>query len=57
MVHVTPKTAGASMVMQNGKYLVILQKQTDGSWKIARDINNSSDPSPAPAAAPAATAK
>jgi uncharacterized protein (TIGR02246 family) len=57
MNHVTPK-AGGPMVMEMGKYLVILQKQADGSWKVAREIGNSNEPPPAPApTAPAPPAK
>ena len=29
---------------KNGKYIVIPQKQADGSWKLARDIWNSDKP-------------
>jgi len=27
-----------------GRYLVVLQRQADGSWKIARDIDNTATP-------------
>ena len=37
-----PGTTGQTMEM--GKYIVILQKQTDGSWKIAREIGNANGP-------------
>jgi len=30
----------------NGKYITIYQHQSDGSWKIARDIWNSDQPLP-----------
>jgi len=33
--------AGGDPVEDNGKYLVVLQQQTDGTWKIARDMDNS----------------
>ena len=48
----TPKTAGAKpMPAQEGKYLGVMKKQPDGSWKLAYDIWNVS--APAPAAEPA----
>jgi uncharacterized protein (TIGR02246 family) len=43
----TPK-AGGDNVLVDGKYLTLLQRQADGSWKIYRDIFNSNVP-PAPA--------
>jgi uncharacterized protein (TIGR02246 family) len=55
----TPKAEGAPAMTENGKYLVLLQTGTDGTWKLAREIGNSSDampPAPA-AAAPAAPKK
>jgi uncharacterized protein (TIGR02246 family) len=39
----TPK-AGGETSMFDGKYLTIFEKQTDGSWKIARDCFNSNVP-------------
>lgn len=33
--------AGGEAVDDQGKYLVILQRQSDGSWKVARDMDNS----------------
>ena len=44
-VSLTPKAGGDSME-QNGRYLVVLQRQPDGTWKVARDIDNSSSPPP-----------
>ena len=38
-VTVTPKAGGESIQLE-GKYLVVCQKQPDGSWKAARDIWN-----------------
>jgi uncharacterized protein (TIGR02246 family) len=35
---------GLDSVDDHGKYLVILQRQPDGSWKVARDMDNSSPP-------------
>ena len=43
----TPK-AGGTPITDTGKYLVIIQKQTDGSWKVTRDIDNSDQPLPPP---------
>jgi ketosteroid isomerase-like protein len=53
MLHMTPKSGGA-MAVDHGKYLVILQKEGAGVWKIAREMLNSSMPaaSAEPAAAP-----
>jgi uncharacterized protein (TIGR02246 family) len=45
------------MVMDQGKYLVILRKQPDGSWLVSRVMSNSSIGPPPPPAAPAAAAK
>lgn len=39
----TPKAGGEAM-NDEGKYLVVLLRQTDGSYKVARDIDNSSLP-------------
>jgi uncharacterized protein (TIGR02246 family) len=39
----TPKAGGAA-VLFDGKFLTILKKQPDGSWKIYRDIFNSNVP-------------
>jgi uncharacterized protein (TIGR02246 family) len=39
----TPK-AGGPAVEDHGKFLVILQRQPDGSWKVARDMDNSDRP-------------
>lgn len=35
---------GGNPINDYGKYLVILQRQTDGSWKISRDMDNSNRP-------------
>ncbi len=48
-ITITPK-AGGSAMEDSGKYLVILKRQADGSWKVYRDIDNSNNPIPAPAA-------
>jgi len=43
-VNIQPEGAQATTV--RGKYLVILKRQTDGSWKLAVDIWNSDLPQP-----------
>jgi uncharacterized protein (TIGR02246 family) len=45
----TPKAGGAA-INDEGRYLVLLEKGTDGSWHVARDIDNSTLPLPAPPA-------
>lgn len=35
---------GGDAITDHGKYLVILQRQPDGSWKVARDMDNSDRP-------------
>jgi len=40
----TPKKSGPAIPI-NGKYITILKRQADGSWKIHRDIFNSNVPS------------
>ncbi len=35
---------GGQPVNDHGKYLVVLQQQADGSWKVARDMDNSDRP-------------
>lgn len=40
---IVPK-GGAEAIHDYGKYLVILQRQADGSWKVARDMDNSDSP-------------
>lgn len=37
----TPKKGGGKPVVDEGKYLEVLKKQADGSWKIVYDIWNS----------------
>jgi uncharacterized protein (TIGR02246 family) len=44
---------GAAPATDRGKYLEIWRKQSDGSWKIARDMFNSDVPPPSPAPTPA----
>lgn len=49
----TPKTAGTpAPPPDEGRYLVLLRKDTDGQWRVARDINNSSLAMPMPAPPP-----
>jgi uncharacterized protein (TIGR02246 family) len=42
----TPRAEGASPMTENGSYLVILRRQADGTWKLAREIGNSNVPPP-----------
>ena len=49
---VTPKNGGAP-VSDSGRYLVVLKKQGDGTWKIVADMDNSATPLQAPQPAPA----
>lgn len=35
---------GGPAVTDEGKYLVILERQADGSWRVARDMDNSDRP-------------
>jgi uncharacterized protein (TIGR02246 family) len=42
-IQITPK-AGGSPMMDEGKYIVLLQRQADGSWKLTHDIDNTSMP-------------
>ena len=44
----TMTPAGAAPIEGHGKYLAILRKQADGSWKMQRDIWNSDLPPTAP---------
>ena len=46
-VSITPKAGGETAEIA-GKYLTILERQADGSWKIVRDCFNSNVPPPAP---------
>ena len=54
---VTPKTAPKSAAKKTDKpfevvsrYVVVLKKQADGSWKVHLDMGNSATPRPAPPA-------
>ncbi len=49
MLTITPKGKGKVME-ESSKYLVILKRQADGSWKVFRDMDNGNNPMPAPAA-------
>lgn len=40
----TPKKGAA--INDKGKYVTVWQRQTDGSWKVIRDINNTDLPAP-----------
>ncbi len=47
-ISLTPKAKGAKMMTFQSRYIVILQKQPDGSWLLARGIDNSPTPMPPP---------
>ncbi|MDA2923507.1 SgcJ/EcaC family oxidoreductase [Acidobacteria bacterium AH-259-L09] len=42
----TPKEEGGEATARNGSYIVILKRQADGCWKIARVVDSSNDPLP-----------
>ena len=44
---VTIQPEGGQEVTVRGKYIVVLKRQADGSWKLAVDIWNSDQPQPA----------
>ncbi len=48
---IRPK-GGGTAINDEGKYLVILQRQSDGSVKVVRDMDNSSIPTAQPTANP-----
>ena len=43
----TPKAGGEPMT-DEGRYIVLLQKEADGAWKVSRDMDNSTTPMPMP---------
>ena len=45
-VSIVPAAGGEAMT-QGGRYLVVLQKQADGSWKLVAGMDNSPTPMPA----------
>jgi uncharacterized protein (TIGR02246 family) len=52
----TPKAAGApAPPTDEGRYLVLLRKDTDGQWRVSRDIGSSSLPMPMPMPMPTPT--
>ena len=53
---VTPKKGGPA-VTETIKGIHVYKRQSDGSWKIARDVWNTDAPPPAPAPAPPAKKK
>jgi uncharacterized protein (TIGR02246 family) len=42
---VTP-TAGGDSIQDSGKFIILYKRQSDGSWRVARDIWNSNTPTP-----------
>lgn len=49
--------ANAQPMNNQGRYLVILQRQVDGSWKVVRDMDNSDTPPPPLSPAPTSIKK
>jgi uncharacterized protein (TIGR02246 family) len=45
----TPTAKGAKPMTQTTRYLVILRRESDGSWKVARDMDNLMPAPPKPA--------
>jgi ketosteroid isomerase-like protein len=43
-IKLTPKDGAAPSLQDNGKYLAIFGRDDDGSWKFARDMFNSDNP-------------
>ena len=42
-IELTPK-AGGSAVKDEGKYIILVERQPDGSWKVTHDIDNTNIP-------------
>ena len=47
-ISLTPKAAGAPPINDEGRYVVLLQRQADKSWKVVFDMDNSILPMPEP---------
>ena len=47
-INITIEPEGGLSMTDKGKYLVVLKRQADGSWKVALDIWNSDLPQPVP---------
>jgi uncharacterized protein (TIGR02246 family) len=56
-ITVMPKTAGAKPMSDSGKYLVVLLKQSDGSWKLYSDMDSTNAPMQQPVPAKTAAKK
>jgi len=55
-VTLTPKSEGTpAPPVDQGRYLVLLKKDTDGQWRLTKDISSSSVPMPMPMAMPMPT--
>ncbi|HYV99394.1 MAG TPA: nuclear transport factor 2 family protein [Gemmatimonadaceae bacterium] len=51
--HLTANMKGGGAMTEDGRYLVVLKRQTDGSWKLAADMNNlPTQPAPMPMTEP-----
>jgi uncharacterized protein (TIGR02246 family) len=53
----TPKAKGAKPITSLGRYLVILHRDRDGMWRLARDVDNAMPPPPPPPPPPGAKGK
>lgn len=42
----TPKAPNAKPITDTGRYVVVLRKQADGSWKLVEEFGNSATPLP-----------
>jgi uncharacterized protein (TIGR02246 family) len=47
-ISLTPKAKGAKMMTFQSRYIVVLQRQGDGSWLLTRGIDNTPVPMPPP---------
>jgi len=48
IIQIDMEPEGVPPTVDKGKYLVVMKRQTDGTWKVAVDIWNSDLPQPVP---------
>ena len=48
VINIDIEPEGGQAMIDKGKYLVVMKRQVDGSWKVAVDIWNSDLPQPVP---------